>query len=1202
MAEQLTKIELDELTDRVFGMRFKGRDDTPEKERDTQRLRDYWAHGEGGVKIAWGTPGDFDRCVAHVAKYMDNPKGYCAERHHDALGIWPATHAKEIREASGTEKNAVPDLEKIGPHGFTHGWVFHGVPGSDEHAGSLDDLGKDIDKDYPSHGENVHAAANAMRQRHYAEAKTQLEYARAKQHSIAEENPHYWVNYSTAKQVIGDAKEHVKALDYHIKLTQGAIEHPPPLPDYAHIADLERTNFGETFSNPDAPAAADPGTFVRRQPMSALETYANSPDSPFFAAAAGELARRDTEAAAAQSSNSKPVSEMSDEELEAELSRRHAVASKFISPDLVKVGPHGFIHGWIYVGPGNIGDDVEHPQHGHGKIVGADKANKRIRVKYDNGREHKYVLREDHMDQGGLYRANADVEADNPGMAPLGRRAEAPAPAFAPNPPKRGVRFPLPARGPSQVVPPGKILDDLAFGVRGPRDLNDVELRVADNEFARRADLLGKPGEIGAMHQQVKNEIQRRFAEGVIPDSPVREWALANPPGTAEPNGANAAMHAGELVHQLRLNQMQPGQLNDDELHAVDQELARRAPLGPAMVRVRQDVKDEINGRVVGMIRAIRPVNQPEEGWDAAGKNAADFVQDDIRNGRLLTDGQLVAADEEFKKRAIAAGLGGKQDLNAAHNFVRIKIAQRKEHGVDMEAIRRQIINDKAQNAARKAPPADDPGVIAANRIDRFGGVAIANMNEAQLRAADKEYDRRAALAGGPFDRHQQMVKDALAERFGGPKPDAAGNILLKPVEPADGVEAANRAVQGGLRGIRAMDDRELAAAREEFRRQRAAGELGNAIGKPEARNRVLAEIRRRARNAELAAAAPAIPQAPQAPPVDPAVKAAAAKERDDAIAAARADAGERRKVANAAAIEAREKHRALRARRQELERQEQDAKDEREAAEQKARNIGGNQDPEYMDKVNAANAAYAEKVPPPPFAGAAENAADVAALKAGVDSGIKGYKAPVQRGGIAQTDIVTFNDGSKAIRKVDNKTNLDAEELGNDVANAVGAGAPAVYRKNDRTLYMKFVNGKVGFHAGQKARDDAKANPVAKRIGMLDQLTFNTDRHGGNWIYDPDNQRPVPIDLGYAFGGDPHDGGPKDKYVNDRVNGLFWPRGQKASDVFTPAELQQIKANLEGLAPKFQAMNRTQWYDAMMARMNNMINGNMRAGGGWDW
>jgi len=57
----------------------------------TRRIHDYWVHGEGAAKIAWGTPGDFNRCRAHLSKYVDpvHLSGTCAQWHHDALGFWP---------------------------------------------------------------------------------------------------------------------------------------------------------------------------------------------------------------------------------------------------------------------------------------------------------------------------------------------------------------------------------------------------------------------------------------------------------------------------------------------------------------------------------------------------------------------------------------------------------------------------------------------------------------------------------------------------------------------------------------------------------------------------------------------------------------------------------------------------------------------------------------------------------------------------------------------------------------------------------------------------------------------------------------------------------------------------------------------------------------------------------------------------------
>ena len=63
-------------------------------EGDTERLHEYWVHGEGAAKIAWGAPGDFERCVGELGKHISDPQGYCNLAHHAALGYYPATHAK----------------------------------------------------------------------------------------------------------------------------------------------------------------------------------------------------------------------------------------------------------------------------------------------------------------------------------------------------------------------------------------------------------------------------------------------------------------------------------------------------------------------------------------------------------------------------------------------------------------------------------------------------------------------------------------------------------------------------------------------------------------------------------------------------------------------------------------------------------------------------------------------------------------------------------------------------------------------------------------------------------------------------------------------------------------------------------------------------------------------------------------------------
>ena len=79
---------------------------------ETRRLHRYWTQpGQPGyAKIAWGSPGDFNRCRVMVGEKiatnspedMRHLNAICAEWHHDALGIWPGQHA-HASEAEGLE-------------------------------------------------------------------------------------------------------------------------------------------------------------------------------------------------------------------------------------------------------------------------------------------------------------------------------------------------------------------------------------------------------------------------------------------------------------------------------------------------------------------------------------------------------------------------------------------------------------------------------------------------------------------------------------------------------------------------------------------------------------------------------------------------------------------------------------------------------------------------------------------------------------------------------------------------------------------------------------------------------------------------------------------------------------------------------------------------------------------------------------------
>ena len=85
---------------------------------NAERLRRYWTIGKGGMKIRWGTGGDWTRCVRHLSKYMGpRSKGYCALRHHEMTGMWTGDkrhaqlYGRKGRNVFSTE--VVNSMEKV---------------------------------------------------------------------------------------------------------------------------------------------------------------------------------------------------------------------------------------------------------------------------------------------------------------------------------------------------------------------------------------------------------------------------------------------------------------------------------------------------------------------------------------------------------------------------------------------------------------------------------------------------------------------------------------------------------------------------------------------------------------------------------------------------------------------------------------------------------------------------------------------------------------------------------------------------------------------------------------------------------------------------------------------------------------------------------------------------------------------------------
>ena len=74
-----------------------GREVTPGDAASNEQLMRYWAEGEGAAKIGWNSPGDFDRCVTELSKYVGPGviKGLCSNLHQRATGARPGRAASE---------------------------------------------------------------------------------------------------------------------------------------------------------------------------------------------------------------------------------------------------------------------------------------------------------------------------------------------------------------------------------------------------------------------------------------------------------------------------------------------------------------------------------------------------------------------------------------------------------------------------------------------------------------------------------------------------------------------------------------------------------------------------------------------------------------------------------------------------------------------------------------------------------------------------------------------------------------------------------------------------------------------------------------------------------------------------------------------------------------------------------------------------
>lgn len=152
-------------------------------------------------------------------------------------------------------------------------------------------------------------------------------------------------------------------------------------------------------------------------------------------------------------------------------------------------------------------------------------------------------------------------------------------------------------------------------------------------------------------------------------------------------------------------------------------------------------------------------------------------------------------------------------------------------------------------------------------------------------------------------------------------------------------------------------------------------------------------------------------------------------------------------------------------------------------------------------------------------------------------------FRSRVSGGGVATTQRLVYGDGDyHVIRKRFTGTlvgrRASAEILSSRVAETVGASAPIVIQDPDdrHAVLMGHVPGDLGVmhypsDPEQRALYYYADTDAGRRIGLLDVLIRNEDRHKGNWImsselpephpwvpHGPELRKPVAIDHSEAF------------------------------------------------------------------------------------
>jgi hypothetical protein len=201
----------------------------------------------------------------------------------------------------------------------------------------------------------------------------------------------------------------------------------------------------------------------------------------------------------------------------------------------------------------------------------------------------------------------------------------------------------------------------------------------------------------------------------------------------------------------------------------------------------------------------------------------------------------------------------------------------------------------------------------------------------------------------------------------------------------------------------------------------------------------------------------------------------------------------------------------------------------------------------------------------------------------------------------------LTLSDGTEVFSKAFSPDErnaaqcTDAEELAAKVAQALDAPIPQAHRRDgELRVFTEWVEGTALTTARRRRDGDARAEEMlagrpAQRLGLVDILTANSDRHEANMVVTKDGGL-VGIDQGQAWNGarwlvrEPN-------WAEGRIMQFMQGPGSRhfggqsflelGPNPLTRADVATIRERLTALRPDFERRGRGEWLDASLIALN---------------